>query len=284
MVKTARLALEIFSAPSRPVIRPERPLAPPGGWNWPPTAAVLIAGERDAVIVDTLVTMTDAEQLADWIEARRRRLTMIYVTHDHADHYLGAPILLRRFPEARLVALPQVVEDIRPQLTSGLVERYWKPMFDGDIAGGQVLPEPLADGRIDIEGHDIFAVQAGQSDTAHSTYLHIPELGAVIAGDIAYNDVHMQLGGTDHAKRMRWIKTLCEIGSLNPRTVIAAHCRPNAPNTPDVVAKSISYIVDFDRIFATGPSASGLIDGMKAAHPTRLSLTTLYSAAYMLAS
>jgi glyoxylase-like metal-dependent hydrolase (beta-lactamase superfamily II) len=146
------------------------------------------------------------------------------------------------------------------------------------------LPEPLTDGRIDIEGHEIIAVQTGQSDTAHSTYLHVPELGAVIVGDIAYNDVHMHLGATDHAKRMQWIQTLCEIGSLNPRTVIAAHCRPNAPHTPDVVAKSISYIVDFDRIFATDAGASRLIDEMKAAHPTRLSLTTLHSAAYMLAS
>ena len=83
---------------------------------------------RDAVLVDTLVTIDDANALADWVEAKGR-VTTIYVTHEHADHYLGAPVLLARFPGSRLVSTQTVVELIRPQLATAAVEEYWRPMF-----------------------------------------------------------------------------------------------------------------------------------------------------------
>jgi glyoxylase-like metal-dependent hydrolase (beta-lactamase superfamily II) len=284
MTEGTPLTLDVFTVPSRPIIRPSRPHAPPDGWNWPPTAAVLIAGKREAIVVDTLVTIGDAAKLADWIEATGKKLTAIYVTHDHADHFLGAPVLLRRFPKSRLVALPLVIEDIRPQLMSGVIEKYWKPMFDGKVADGQVVPEPLDDGRIDLEGHKIFAVQTGQSDTARSTYLHIPELAAIVAGDIAYNGVHMRLGDTDHDKRMAWIQTLSELAALQPRIVVAAHRRPEAANGPGILAECVDYIFDFDRFLTEGVRARELIRRMVAAYPERISLSTLYTAAYMLSS
>jgi glyoxylase-like metal-dependent hydrolase (beta-lactamase superfamily II) len=284
MTEGTPLTLDVFTVPSRPIIRPPRPRAPPDGWNWPPTAAVLIAGKREAVVVDTLVTTGDAAKLADWIEATGKKLTAIYVTHDHADHFLGAPVLLRRFPKSRLVALPMVIEEIRPQLMSGFIEKYWKPMFDGNVADGQVVPEPLDDGRVDIEGHEIFAVQTGQSDSAHSTYLHIPELAAIVAGDIAYNGVHMRLGNTDHDKRMAWIQTLRELAALQPRIVVAAHRRPEATNAPEILAECVDYILDFDRFLADGVGAKELIRRMVAAYPERINLSTLYTAAYMLSS
>jgi glyoxylase-like metal-dependent hydrolase (beta-lactamase superfamily II) len=177
-----------------------------------------------------------------------------------------------------------VIEEIRPQLMSGFIEKYWKPMFDGNVADGQVVPEPLDDGRVDIEGHEIFAVQTGQSDSAHSTYLHIPELAAIVAGDIAYNGVHMRLGNTDHDKRMAWIQTLRELAALQPRIVVAAHRRPEATNAPEILAECVDYILDFDRFLADGVRAKELIRRMVATYPERINLSTLYTAAYMLSS
>jgi len=284
MTEGTPLTLDVFTVPCRPIIRPLRPRAPPGGWSWPPTAAVLIAGKHEAVVVDTLVTTGDAENLADWIEATGKTLTAIYVTHDHADHFLGAPVLLRRFPKSRLVALPLVIEDIRLQLMSGVIEKYWKPMFDGNVADGHVLPEPLDHGRIDLEGHEIFAVQSGQSDTAHSTYLHIPELAAIVVGDIAYDGVHMRLGDTDRDKRMAWVQTLSELAALQPRIVVAAHRRPEAKNAPEILAECVDYILDFDGFLADGIRARELIRKMITAYPERIDLSTLYTAAYILSS
>lgn len=109
--------------------------------------------------------------LADWVEVKGKHVTTIYVTHEHGDHYLGAPILLARFPDARLVSSATVVEQIRPQFATPIVEKYWRPMFNGRVADGQVLPDVLADNVIDLEGHQITAHDVGQSDCEHSTFL-----------------------------------------------------------------------------------------------------------------
>lgn len=49
----------------------------------------------------------------------------------------------------------------------------------------------------------------------------------MIAGDIAYNDVHVHVGATDDAKRTEWIQTLREVETRRPRVVVAAHRRPD---------------------------------------------------------
>jgi hypothetical protein len=50
-------------------------------------AYTLIYGMRDAVLVDGLMTVKQANALADWVEARGRSLTTIYITH--GQHQLG---------------------------------------------------------------------------------------------------------------------------------------------------------------------------------------------------
>ena len=142
------------------------------------------------------------------------------------------------------------------------------------------MPEVLVDNRLELEGHEIIAVATGQSDISHSSYLHIPELKAVIVGDIAYNDVHPTLIDSDHDKRKAWIDTLTEIQALAPEIVVAAHRREDAPNDARVLADTISYLEEANRVLAGEPSAAEFIGHMLTAHPTRQNVTTvIYSAA-----
>ena len=46
-------------------------------------------------------------QLADWIAASERRLSTIYITHGHPDHFFGLKLLRDPFPEARALATPR---------------------------------------------------------------------------------------------------------------------------------------------------------------------------------
>jgi glyoxylase-like metal-dependent hydrolase (beta-lactamase superfamily II) len=279
----ATLALEVFTVPAQPVVRPPQPPAPPGGWTWPPNTAVLVSGERDAVLIDTLVTATEVSKLADWVQARGRNLTTIYLTHDHVDHIAGGALLLERFPGARLVALPAVADSIRAQLASPVIETYWRPMFHGDIQDGLAVPEPLAGGFVELEGRQLPAVAVAQSDSVHASYLHVPELSALIVGDIAYNGVHVNVASTDHAKRLAWIDSLHALGELHPRVVVAAHRRQDAIDTPQAIPDTIAYIRDFDEVLAQRLPVPDTIAAMLKRHPDRLNITTLYNAAYVLA-
>jgi len=68
------------------------------------------------VLVDPLMTVVEARRLADWVAANGKKLTMIYVTHGHGDHFFGAHIILERFPNTRVLASPPVVAQMRTQI------------------------------------------------------------------------------------------------------------------------------------------------------------------------
>src|SRR5712692_5484654 len=79
---------------------------PPGQRKrmWSPISSTLIYGKRDAVLVDTFITIDQAEVLVDWVKTSGKNLTTIYITHGHADHFFGIGALLDLFPKARAVA------------------------------------------------------------------------------------------------------------------------------------------------------------------------------------
>src|ERR1700738_2927367 len=110
------LGWDVFSAPSIPAITSD---LPPGEIHrpWPPISSTLISGERDAVLVDTPITVEQARALANWVAASGKNLTTIYATHGHGDHFFGARSVLERFPGARFVARPDLIK-IMGQQTS----------------------------------------------------------------------------------------------------------------------------------------------------------------------
>ena len=95
------LSWDVLLAPSIPAITSD---LPPGEKErpWPPISSTLISGERDAVLVDTPITVEQARALANWVVASGKNLTTIYATHGHGDHFFGTSTVLERFPSAAL--------------------------------------------------------------------------------------------------------------------------------------------------------------------------------------
>ena len=86
----ADLAIEVYTTPGRPFASTARPEGPGDLPTWYPSSATLIYGDRDAILVDTLITHDQVDALADWTDTKGRRLSRIYITHGHGDHWLGA--------------------------------------------------------------------------------------------------------------------------------------------------------------------------------------------------
>ena len=201
-------------------------------------ASTLIYGKRDAVLVDAFMTVKQADALADWVAASGKNLTTIYITHGHGDHWFGIGALLERFPKARAVATPDVVKVMRQHASPEFLERVWKAGFPGQIPDRLVIAEELKGNVIDLEGHDLVAVELGHTDTDHTTCLNVPSVGLVVAGDAAYNDVHLYLVESNAKTRREWISALDKIESLNPRAVIAAHKRPGNDDNPRIIEET----------------------------------------------
>jgi glyoxylase-like metal-dependent hydrolase (beta-lactamase superfamily II) len=100
----------------------ERPRPSGEALGFDPMASTLIFGEHDAVLVDALTTVAEAEALADWVALHHRNLRIIYITitHGHADHFYGLSVLLGHFPNARAIATPKSVDEMRKLLVPAL--------------------------------------------------------------------------------------------------------------------------------------------------------------------
>jgi glyoxylase-like metal-dependent hydrolase (beta-lactamase superfamily II) len=261
------LRWDVFLAPSIPAITSD---LPPGEKRrpWPPISSTVISGERDAVLVDTPITVEQARALANWIAASGKNLTTIYATHGHGDHFFGTSTVLERFPGARFVARPDVIKVMRQQASPESLATFWNPRFPGQISSHLAIAEELPGNIIDLEGHDLVSVPLGFTDTASTTCLHVPSIGLIVAGDAAYNGVHLHLSESpDQQKRQEWIAALDKMDSLQPRAVIAGHkCVANDDN-PKILGETRRYIRDFERLAMQTTTAMELYDQMLKLYP-----------------
>src|SRR6516165_3193535 len=108
------LSFDTFVASAVPIVTTD---LPPGQSRrvWSPIAATLIRGERDAVLVDPLLTRQQGQDLADWVAASGKNLTTVYITHGHGDHWFGLGAIRERYPKVRALATEPVVEHMRQQ-------------------------------------------------------------------------------------------------------------------------------------------------------------------------
>jgi glyoxylase-like metal-dependent hydrolase (beta-lactamase superfamily II) len=276
-IKNTSLTWEVFLAPSIPAIAPD---VAPGetARPWPPISSTLISGERDAVLVDTPITVEQSRALADRVVASGKNLTTIYATHGHGDHFFGAGTILERFPGARFVARPEVIGIMRQQASPESLETFWNPRFPGQIASQLAIAEALTGNVIDLEGHDLVSVPLGFTDTASTTCLHVPSIGLIVAGDAAYNGDHLHLSESpDAQKRQEWIAALDEMESLKPRAVVAGHKRVGNDDSPRIIEETRKYIRDFERLVMQTTTARELYDEMLKLYPDWINRGALWS-------
>ncbi len=267
--KETALNWDVFITPGIPIVTPDRPLNVPQTY-FQATAATLIYGEKNAVLVDCFMTVKQTKELADWIASKGKSLTTIYITHGHGDHWFGVGTLLERFPNAKVVATPSTVQVMRQNASPQVLDGAWKAAFPGQIPDKLVIAEELKGNVIDLEGHELVTVELGHTDTDNTTCLHIPSIGLVVAGDAAYNDVHLYLAESTPQKRQEWIAALDKIESLNPRAVVASHKRPENEDDPRIIEETRQYIRDFDRLTASTKTARELYDRMLELYPNRI--------------
>src|SRR6201981_2677920 len=149
--ENALLNWDVFVTPGIPIVTRD---LPPGvrEAHFQAMASTLIYGMRDAVLVDAFMTVKQANALADWVAAKGKNLTTIYITHGHGDHWFGIGTLLERFPKARVVATHDTVDVMRENASPEALDGAWRAGFPGQIPDRLVIAEELRGDVIDLEG------------------------------------------------------------------------------------------------------------------------------------
>jgi glyoxylase-like metal-dependent hydrolase (beta-lactamase superfamily II) len=234
------------------------------------------------VLVDSLLTIKESDELASWVRARDKNLTAVYITHAHGDHFFGLNSVLAAYPDAKPVALADIVPLLEEQTTPQWME-IWRRFFpENQLTDEPIAPSPLNDNELVIETHRLKVSKMGQSDVADSTMIQIPELNAVLAGDAVYNGIHPWMYQSTHESRMAWIDTLNQIEELAPSTIIAGHRDPDAPDDdgPRTIHATRQYIRDFDSVVSASQDGAATVTAMTEKYPDLGNPYTLWLAAY----
>jgi glyoxylase-like metal-dependent hydrolase (beta-lactamase superfamily II) len=229
--------------------------------------SVIIEGEHEVLLVDAQLTETNAERVLEEIKETKKPLSIVYVTHEHADHFLGLEVFREAYPGVRIIANSAVTDRIN-KVYQEKIEKWQKILGSG--ATSRVVAIQKFDGNsIEFEGAKIEVLKNIQGDTDENTMLWIPGQGILIAGDVLFNDMHVYTAETDSKARGKWLNSLQKIRELKPSVVIPGHSKVGAPlDAGTALDFTENYLLVFEEELKKAKDAESLINTMKEKFPS----------------
>jgi glyoxylase-like metal-dependent hydrolase (beta-lactamase superfamily II) len=229
--------------------------------------SVIIEGTHEVILVDAQLTKTGAEKVLQEIRETKKPLSIIYITHEHADHFLGLQVFREAFPGVRIIANSAVTDRIN-KVYQEKVDK-WKKIL-GSGATSQVVAIEKFDGNfIEFEGSKIELFKDVQGDTDENTMLWIPGQRVLISGDVLFNNMHVYTAETDSRAREKWLNSISKIRELKPSVVIPGHSKVGAPlDATTAVDFTENYLLAFDEELKKAKDPDSFIHTMKERFPS----------------
>src|ERR1700756_528705 len=229
--------------------------------------SVIIEGTREVMLVDAQLTKTNAERVLQEIRETKKPLSIIYITHEHADHFLGLEVFKEAYPGVRIIANSAVTDRIDKVYQEKLDK--WQKILGSGATSHAVAIEKVDGNFIEFENSKIELLKDVQGDTDENTMLWIPGQRILIAGDVLFNNMHVYTAETDSKAREKWLNSLQEIRELKPSVVIPGHSKAGAPlDASTAVDFTENYLLVFDEELTKAKDSDSLINAMKERFPS----------------
>jgi glyoxylase-like metal-dependent hydrolase (beta-lactamase superfamily II) len=231
------------------------------------TNSVIIEGTREVMLVDAQLTKTNAEKVLQEIRETKKPLSIIYITHEHADHFLGLEVFKEAYPGVRIIANSAVTDRIN-KVYQEKVDK-WKKILASGATSSVVAIEKFDGNFIEFENSKIELLKDVQGDTDENTMLWIPGQRILIAGDVLFNDMHVYTAETDSKARGKWLASINRVRELKPSVVIPGHSKVGAPlNASSAVDFTEKYLLVFDEELKQAKDPDSFINAMKERFPS----------------
>jgi glyoxylase-like metal-dependent hydrolase (beta-lactamase superfamily II) len=218
-------------------------------------------------LVDAQLTKTGTERVLQEIKETKKPLSIIYITHEHADHFLGLEVLKEAYPRVRIIANSAVVDRINKVYQDKI--NKWKKILGTGATSHVVAIEKLDARFIKFENSKIEVLKNIQGDTDENTMLWISGQRILIAGDVVFNNMHVYTAETDSKAREKWLNSLNQIRELKPSVVIPGHSKVGAPlDASAAVDFTENYLLVFEEELNKAKDPDGLINAMKERFPS----------------
>jgi len=227
-------------------------------WN----NSVILEGTHEVMLVDAQLTKTSAEKVLQEIKETKKPLSIIYITHEHADHFLGLEVFREAYPRVRIIANSAVVDRINNVYQEKIDK--WKKILGSGATSHVVAIDKFNGNFIKFESSKIEVLKNIQGDTDENTMLWIPGQRILIAGDVLFNDMHLYTAETDSKAREKWLNSLNKIRELKASVVIPGHSKVGAPlDASTAVDFTENYLSVFEEELKKAKDPDSLVNAMK---------------------
>lgn len=228
-----------------------------------PVSSSLVAGDKEAILIDAQFDVKNGQALVDMIKKSGKQLTTVYISAGDPDFYFGLEPILAAFPGVKVLADQHVIDHINKTKDDKLT--YWGPILGESAPKSLTVPQVLTANHLTLEGEKI-EIKEMNTPTA---YLWAPSIKTAFGGVPVYHGVHVWMADSQTKEaRAHWVKTLNELQAMKPERVVPGHFLGTEPKGTEAVTFTRDYVQRFEQELATSKNSGELIESMKKAFPS----------------
>jgi glyoxylase-like metal-dependent hydrolase (beta-lactamase superfamily II) len=198
----------------------------------------LVEAADGVVAVDAPLLLSDGRAFRARLEALRKPLLGVLVTHPHPDHYNTITVLLGG-DDVPVIALPAVAQEIRARDDAKRIQ--WGPLFGDEWPAAATFPDrEIADEEsVELGGLRFTAWDFGACESECETVWLLGDGETAFVGDLLFNGTHAYLADGHTGA---WLRALerAEESLAGIATLYVGH---GAPATPAAIADQRRYLL-----------------------------------------
>ena len=228
--------------------------------------SVIVMGKKDAALIDAQWSLSNGHRVAAEALETGLNLKYIYVTHAHPDHYFGLGSIAEAFPEAKVIALPEVAGTINKQMF-GKVDHWIDIIGPTNTPTKAVNIEPLTENYFILEGERIEIIPEVMGDLKYNTVVWIPSIKTLYGSDVLFNQSHPFTCEITAEERQQWLEDIERLEKLGAEVVIPGHQKPGMPFDSSCFTFMKDYLIATEEELANTETMGDLFYNMALRFP-----------------